>query len=90
MRAEREKLIQEEKERVEEVARFTDPNRRTAAQSDLKNYTFQIDAKTRQLRNIQAEVYARPALAMSCLVFALIGCPVGVWANRADYAPAPS
>jgi lipopolysaccharide export system permease protein len=27
----------------------------------------------------------RPALACGCLVFALIGCPVGIWANRADY-----
>ena len=22
---------------------------------------------------------------LGCLVFALIGCPVGLWANRADY-----
>ena len=27
----------------------------------------------------------RPALALGCLVFALIGCPVGIWATRADY-----
>jgi len=39
----------------------------------------------RQIRNTQNEYYMRPALALSCLVFALIGCPVGIWANRADY-----
>jgi lipopolysaccharide export system permease protein len=30
----------------------------------------------------------RPALALGCMVFALIGCPVGMWANRADYLSA--
>ena len=39
----------------------------------------------RQVRNVEAEFYMRPALAVGCLVFALIGCPVGLWANRADY-----
>ena len=51
----------------------------------LKHFQFQVDTKTRQIRNLQAEIYARPALAVGCLVFALIGCPVGIWANRADY-----
>jgi lipopolysaccharide export system permease protein len=27
----------------------------------------------------------RPALAAGCFVFAIIGCPVGIWATRADY-----
>jgi len=27
----------------------------------------------------------RPALAVGCLCFVLIGCPVGIWASRADY-----
>ena len=27
----------------------------------------------------------RPALAFGCMVFALIWCPVGMMANRADY-----
>jgi lipopolysaccharide export system permease protein len=30
-------------------------------------------------------LYQRPALAFGCLLFALLGCPVGIWANRADY-----
>lgn len=48
----------------------------------LKN---QLDGVNRQARNVEAEFYMRPALAFGCLVFALIGCPVGLWANRADY-----
>lgn len=45
----------------------------------------QLDGLQRQVRNVEAEYYMRPALAVGCLVFALIGCPVGLWANRADY-----
>jgi lipopolysaccharide export system permease protein len=68
-----------------EVERIADPKLRQLARNELGNYKWQVEAKTRQLRNLQAEVYSRPALAFSCLVFAVIGCPVGVWANRADY-----
>ena len=50
-----------------------------------RHYQSQIDNVNRQVRNVQAEFYTRPALAVGCLVFALIGCPVGIWANRADY-----
>ena len=58
---------------------------RDARQAEMRGYKYLIDAKSRQVRNLQAEVHARPALAVSCLVFALIGCPVGIWANRSDY-----
>ena len=68
-----------------EIDRMPDPTARIVAQSQLKQYKYQIEAKSRQARNLRAEVYARPALAVSCLVFALIGCPVGIWANRSDY-----
>ena len=36
-------------------------------------------------RTLLLEYYMRPALAFGCICFALIGCPVGLWANRADY-----
>jgi lipopolysaccharide export system permease protein len=85
IRAERDELLRQEEERTDEVARIPDPNMRSIAQNELKHYKIQMELKMRQLRNIQAELYARPALAVSCLVFALIGCPVGIWANRADY-----
>jgi lipopolysaccharide export system permease protein len=50
-----------------------------------RHYQAQIDGVNRTVRNVEAEYYMRPALAFGCLVFALIGCPVGMWANRADY-----
>ena len=37
------------------------------------------------MRAIEYEYQARPALAVGCLIFAVIGCPVGLWFSRADY-----
>jgi lipopolysaccharide export system permease protein len=36
-------------------------------------------------RIMRYEYHLRPAIAFGCLFFALLGCPVGLWANRADY-----
>ena len=30
----------------------------------------------------------RPALALGCLCFILVGCPVGIWISRSDYLSA--
>jgi lipopolysaccharide export system permease protein len=49
---------------------------------DLSNQIRDID---REIRNLQCESYKRPALALGCLCFAVIGCPVGIFANRSDY-----
>ena len=60
-----------------------EPKRRILDQDP--HYKAQADNLNRQIRNVEAELYMRPALAVGCLVFALIGCPVGIWATRADY-----
>jgi lipopolysaccharide export system permease protein len=43
----------------------------------------------RHLRRIDLimrhEYHLRPAMAFGCLFFAVLGCPVGLWANRADF-----
>jgi lipopolysaccharide export system permease protein len=39
----------------------------------------------RTSRTMEWEYHSRPAFAVGCLFFALIGCPIGIWANRADY-----
>jgi lipopolysaccharide export LptBFGC system permease protein LptF len=36
-------------------------------------------------RIMRYEYHLRPAIAVGCLLFAALGCPVGLWANRADY-----
>jgi lipopolysaccharide export system permease protein len=44
-----------------------------------------VEADARLLRQIDVEIQMRPALAVGCLCFVLIGCQVGVWASRSDY-----
>jgi lipopolysaccharide export system permease protein len=40
---------------------------------------------SRVYRGIESEMNMRPALALGCLCFALVGCPVGIGARRRDY-----
>lgn len=46
---------------------------------DVRRYAL------REFRSYEAEVQLRPALALGCLCFALLGGPIGIWANRADF-----
>ena len=62
-----------------------DPVLRQAAMNQDRYFKFQIETLQRSIRNTEGEFYQRPALAVGCLLFALLGCPVGIWANRADY-----
>ncbi|MCX7700732.1 MAG: LptF/LptG family permease [Gemmataceae bacterium] len=39
----------------------------------------------RELRSYQVEVFLRPALAFGCLCFAMLGAPLGIRTNRADF-----
>ncbi len=61
------------------------PQAREAHQSALKDARYQIEHWQRARRGIEAEIQMRPAIALGCLCFVLIGCPVGIWASRADY-----
>jgi lipopolysaccharide export system permease protein len=44
-----------------------------------------IKRESHLLRQTEVEIQMRPALAVGCLCFVLIGCPVGIWASRSDY-----
>jgi lipopolysaccharide export system permease protein len=41
-----------------------------------------------KLANIDSEVWQRPAFALGCLCFVLVGCPVGIWFSKSDYLSA--
>ena len=41
-----------------------------------------------QLFSLQNERHMRPAFALGCLCFALVGCPVGIWISKSDYLSA--
>lgn len=40
------------------------------------------------LHELEGEAHKRPALALGCLCFVLVGCPVGIWFSRADFLSA--
>ena len=69
----------------DDASAIPNPDLRTYALDQDRHYKFQADNVRRTLRNVEAESFLRPALACGCLLFALVGCPVGIWANRADY-----
>jgi lipopolysaccharide export system permease protein len=41
-----------------------------------------------EFHNVDSELHMRPALALGCLCFVLVGCPVGIWFSRSDYLSA--
>jgi lipopolysaccharide export system permease protein len=51
-----------------------------------------LQGQRRQLqgerRSVITELHKRPALALGCLCFVLVGCPVGIWFSRSDYLSA--
>jgi lipopolysaccharide export system permease protein len=70
------------------LATETDPHKRDVLERHIDGLGYMVQHWQRQIRNTECEYYMRPALAVGCLVFAVIGCPVGMWANRADYLSA--
>jgi lipopolysaccharide export system permease protein len=52
------------------------------------NLNTELKNRESMLRNIHAEWNMRPALALGCLCFALVGCPIGIWFSKNDYLSA--
>ncbi|MGL4424546.1 MAG: LptF/LptG family permease [Gemmataceae bacterium] len=67
------------------LATATDPTQRKLLQDEALGLQYVYEHYQRQALNTECEYHMRPSLALGCLVFALIGCPVGIWAHRADY-----
>jgi lipopolysaccharide export system permease protein len=51
----------------------------------LEHYSNLQKYRAREFRAFLAERHVRATLAFSCLCFALIGGPIGIWTNRADF-----
>jgi lipopolysaccharide export system permease protein len=51
----------------------------------VKNLRFQVHYTQGSVANIDAEYHMRPALALGCFCFVLVGCPTGIWFSRSDY-----
>lgn len=64
----------------------------TALQGDLVPWSqmvhtnrYYAERESRKSREMQAEVHGRLAQAVSCLLFVLLGCPVGMLFQRRDF-----
>lgn len=58
-------------------------------QAELRKFRDNsVKAKERERRALEAEIHLRPALAIGCLCFVLVGAPVGIWFGKADYLSA--
>jgi lipopolysaccharide export system permease protein len=85
LRAELAEVLERREEMRQAAETAPRPEVRAAALKEDRMYRFQVETLERTIRNTEGEFYQRPALAVGCLLFALLGCPVGIWANRADY-----
>jgi lipopolysaccharide export system permease protein len=47
-----------------------------------------VITRQRERNQIEVELHLRPALAVGCLIFVIVGAPVGIWFSRADYLSA--
>ncbi|MBI1830599.1 MAG: LptF/LptG family permease [Planctomycetes bacterium] len=54
----------------------------------LKSLETERKFRESTVYSIHAEWSMRPALALGCLCFALVGCPVGIWFSKSDYLSA--
>jgi lipopolysaccharide export system permease protein len=61
------------------------PHQFTEHNEALKNI---YAAKLRENNLVDVEIHLRPALAVGCIIFVLVGAPVGIWFSRADYLSA--
>lgn len=52
---------------------------------DKARFVAAMKSVEHSIFGVLTEMQMRPALSFGCLCFVLIGCPVGIWASRADY-----
>ena len=86
------RLTKEREEIVEKIKNFKAGAIMRSGQAMDENYLGnlhkELEMRDSILRSIHAEWNMRPALALGCLCFALVGCPVGIWFSKSDYLSA--
>jgi len=85
LKRDRDAKIAERDASREQSSKIADDSMRSLHLTQDAHFKSQIENASRLIVNVESEYHMRPALALGCLVFALIGCPVGIWATRADY-----
>ncbi len=76
----------------QEAVRAGRPVDRKGPDGKPRDAVWHLLPREMQLKNLHKEFWeletefqARPALALSCLFFTLVGVPVGVWVHKRDY-----
>ncbi|MFN4259011.1 MAG: LptF/LptG family permease [Gemmataceae bacterium] len=54
----------------------------------LESLKFKKFFAERELHSLAIEQQMRPAIAVGCFCFVLVGCPVGIWLSKSDYLSA--
>jgi lipopolysaccharide export system permease protein len=85
--------LEEEREKIKldiaaHLARIALKTAPTNFKKHVEDQINKRNQKAQEIRDIDAEMHMRPALALGCLCFVLIGCPVGIWFSRSDYLSA--
>jgi lipopolysaccharide export system permease protein len=88
----REDVAKEEEELETQIANHSVGPLLRAPPNELQQHVKNLIAIKQQthqkLFSLNAEMQMRPALAMGCFFFVVVGCPVGIWFSRSDYLSA--
>lgn len=87
-----EEIEHEEEQLATQIALATSKALLSRTPDDLPRHIKNLRAlkmqKHQELYGLDTELQMRPALALGCLCFVLVGCPVGIWFSRSDYLSA--
>jgi lipopolysaccharide export system permease protein len=88
----KEEILAEEDKLSAQIALHTSRDLITNAADSLPMHVKHLQSirRSKELEwfSLNTEMQMRPALAMGCLFFVLVGCPVGIWLSRSDYLSA--
>jgi lipopolysaccharide export system permease protein len=96
MLAKNQELEKERQEKLDEIAASVAtlktsnlrPDQIQQGQQHIIHLKNQANALEGEARAVACEQNMRPAIAMGCLCFALVGCPIGIWFSKRDYLSA--
>jgi lipopolysaccharide export system permease protein len=86
----RDELVTKKEKYAAELALVTDLTEKGQTQlgAHLVQLRGAVKQATNDINNVQTEMLMRPALALGCFCFVVIGCPIGIWFSKSDYLSA--
>jgi lipopolysaccharide export system permease protein len=88
----RDELVQQKEKNDTEIATLIalqPPSRAPGGLNEhLGNLRYLSKQKALEIRSVETEMLMRPALALGCLCFVVVGCPIGIWFSKSDYLSA--